>query len=343
MESGMDFDVDPALFLHRIDLVDDRVRFVRTDPAALRRQAFLDGRTDFWTGATIDTPLEPLLRDGLNPEPVQRFIFHIGFCGSTALSRMLDRPGRALVLREPQALTDLAAYRSALDREEIEDRRFAPAISTTRALLMRRFQEQEVVVAKPSNWINNLLPWLTATPSMIRPLFMTMRREAFMLAVFRGGSERLSFVARAALHFSHARRDHSECLAAALAWPGDELDRLTLLAALAYHFQLTLFSDAIIRGGWGQPHLVRYEEIREDPLQAVRNAAIALDVVAPSHGADEVLSRHAKQRDVSFSWQEQDRTDSTIVEGHSARIDWACRWVDEALPETIAPLLQISC
>ena len=44
------------------------------------------------------------------PVPRRRFIFHGAFGGSTLLSRLLDCPGKALAVREPNSLVDIVVF-----------------------------------------------------------------------------------------------------------------------------------------------------------------------------------------------------------------------------------------
>lgn len=332
----MDGIVDPAFFLHRIDFAADRATFVRADRDALRAASFIDGRTPFWEGPLVELPLSEILRIGLPDALPDRFLFHVGFCGSTLLARLLDRPGRALLLREPQALTDIAAYQSMLDRSGLRDERVRPALRLACRLLQRRWEPHEAVVLKPSNWINNLLPLLCIDPPAIRPCFLSIDRRVFLRAVFRGGADRLAFTARAATHFSNAGEAGAQWVAAALSQPVGQLDKLALLAALAHRFQYDLFGAAAKGSGWTAAHHLTFAGIRADPGAAAQRAAALLGLDLPAIPAGSgALRYHAKQPDSAFSWDAQDEADAAIEAEHGARIDRACRWMEEALPPPV--------
>lgn len=319
--------VDPTLFLHRIDFDTGVASLVDADPDVLRAASFHDGRERFWRGEPREWPLTELLREAARAVvPIERYIFHVGFCGSTLLARMIDQPGHALVLREPQALTDIAAYRSALASAGVGDARSASVLSATRAMLARNLMPGEPIVIKPSSWINNLLPALCAQPATIHPLFLDISRNGFLVAALRGGSRRLDYIARAALHYSHARDMDARCLAAALRSDGDQLDKLLLLTVLAFHFQKDLFARALAAGGWDRKHMLTMEDIRTDPVAALEKAAIALNLSIESAAPWE--RRHAKQPDAAFSWEEQDAVDGRIATEYGARIERACTWAD---------------
>ena len=98
---------DPAYLPFKLDLVARRALLVRFDATQRREAAFLDERAlpPRVDGAWI--PLEPLLslRD---TAACAHAIFHIGHCGSTLLSRLLESWPGVQALREPLPLRTLA-------------------------------------------------------------------------------------------------------------------------------------------------------------------------------------------------------------------------------------------
>lgn len=99
---------DPEYLPFRLDLANGRVLFVRLDANQRREAAFLDQRAlppqaqGAWVSlSALDAPgTSDVTADG---------IFHIGHCGSTLLSRLLDSWQEVEGLREPLPLRDLAA------------------------------------------------------------------------------------------------------------------------------------------------------------------------------------------------------------------------------------------
>jgi hypothetical protein len=240
---------------------------------------------------------------------------------------LLDQPGQTLVLREPQSLTDIAAYRSALDREGVQDPKLSSLLATVRACLHHPWQPDERVVIKPSNWVNGLLPDLVAAPST-RPLFLSMDRRAFVRAILRGGPARIAFAARAAVHLSNSSDSDADRIAKALARPASDDDRLLTLAVLLYDFQLERFSAATHRGGWSSAHWLTLEQIRSDPASALHAAALALDIDPPP--PDRTLMEHAKQPGLAYSVTAETERDAALEAEHGSRISRTLAWVDES-------------
>jgi hypothetical protein len=101
---------DPQFLPFKLDLAGARVLFVRLDARQRAEAAFLDERAlpaaaegywvgiDAWLAAPVATAASRL-----------DWIFHIGHCGSTLLSRLLQAWPEAAPLREPLPLRALAA------------------------------------------------------------------------------------------------------------------------------------------------------------------------------------------------------------------------------------------
>ncbi|WP_442679355.1 hypothetical protein ACSBM8_17955 [Sphingomonas sp. ASY06-1R] len=310
-------------FLHMLDPAARRGTYVQTTAAALRATPFLDGRTPYWEGAPAQAAL-PLRSP--SPLAAPRMLFHVGFCGSTLLGTLLDRPGKTLVLREPQALTDLAAYRSALDRDAYRDPGFSDVLAGLLSALYRPWAAGEAIVVKPSNWVNALLPDLVAAPVRVRPLFQTMQRRAFVRAIVRGGPARMAFAARACVHLSNADTGFAQRLATLLARPEEPDDRLLMLAALLHDIQLALFRAAADAGGWGGDHWVSLEAFRADPAATLAIAARALDIEPPSR---DMLADHAKHPGTTYSADAEATANAAVDAAHGVRIDHAIACVDE--------------
>lgn len=98
---------DPAYLPYRLDPWLRRVLWLRLDAAARAHAAFLDERAMPATPQGGWTPLDVLARIALPARPAHA-IFHIGHCGSTLLSRVLEAPGGVEGLREPLPLRTLA-------------------------------------------------------------------------------------------------------------------------------------------------------------------------------------------------------------------------------------------
>src|SRR3982750_4542023 len=147
---------DPRYLLHRVDPVRRQLLFRPTTAEAVRDAAFIDGRTSIWTGPPMVFPFDEGEQLRIVPS-AGRAIFHMSFCGSTLLARLLDRPGKVLALKEPNCLVDLADWKTALKQQNQGSADFESTVGLAAAMLARRWADGEQILLKPSSWANNLI------------------------------------------------------------------------------------------------------------------------------------------------------------------------------------------
>jgi hypothetical protein len=101
----------PGLLPYQLDIPRRQVLLALVNEPIYRHALFLDQRLNDGTIQAFWIPLVRLLETGRNstsPAQAAVYIFHIGHCGSTLISRLLgDRPD-LLPLREPLVLRTLA-------------------------------------------------------------------------------------------------------------------------------------------------------------------------------------------------------------------------------------------
>ena len=100
----------PEIFPHTLDLINDRLLLVELSPAEINVASFLDQRVLKQTTKGTWIPWR-VVADIMNKTPAgppASFIFHVGHCGSTLLSRLLEFAQGTRSLREPLPLRSLA-------------------------------------------------------------------------------------------------------------------------------------------------------------------------------------------------------------------------------------------
>ncbi len=144
---------DPGWLLHQLDVIGDRALFYRATPAVYRGSLFLDERIALREPAQQIVPVPELTARLTGARPRADFIFHVGHCGSTLLSRLLETAAGLLALREPVPLRALAAFlrdrAHPLGLVAPED---YPALErTVIALLARRFEADKTTLIKATS------------------------------------------------------------------------------------------------------------------------------------------------------------------------------------------------
>ena len=116
----------PEIFPHNLDLLNDNLLLVELSAEEVSAASFLDQRvlTQTTQGTWISWPLVAEIFEKAKVEKPAGYVFHVGHCGSTLLTRLLQFADGAQCLREPlplrvlaQDFADAADGRSFLDRQ----------------------------------------------------------------------------------------------------------------------------------------------------------------------------------------------------------------------------------
>lgn len=178
---------DPAYLPFRLDPLLRRVLWLRLDAVARAQAAFLDERAMPAAPQGGWTPLDVLARIDPPVRPAHG-IFHIGHCGSTLLSRVLEADGSVEGLREPLPLRTLA---EAWPRRDARDAAFsdASALQTLTGLWSAWSRPASpragTVLVKATSRCNALAaPLLKAFPSM-RAVLLDMPLRPWLATLFK--------------------------------------------------------------------------------------------------------------------------------------------------------------
>lgn len=332
---------DPANFLHSIDVDSDQAFFFRTTPSLLREASFVDGRIPISTTPTERTSLSDVIICAQPVTEIDRFLFNCSFCGSTLLARLLDVPGRSLVLKEPRCLTDLAAWKGFQARDRRPAHRLRPLLKLARSALRRRFSPDEVVTVKVASQGNVLLDALTENAGSLRPIFITISRLQFLRAIFRGGPERMHYAATIAWHMATEEEDGDALLRDAVVSGGGPLGKAASLAILARYLQVRLFQRAVLAGGWGDNNVIDYDTIIQSPHEATLKAARALCIAIEDSDIERnvavLAGRYSKRPKELFSRERQRLSDRKVDSDYRQVFDDALAWAET----TLGPQLEV--
>jgi hypothetical protein len=310
---------NPELLPHIVDPVARAVEFRPTTARQLREAPFIDGRTDIWTGPPVSLPFSAIDAAVNQPSGAGRYVFHMSFCGSTLLARLLDRPGKVLALKEPNCLVDLADWKAMGAGQDFES-----VLRFSRAMLQRPWAEGEAVLIKPSSWANNLLDELAADAAAV---FVTIPRHLFVRAVLRGGTPRLAFTARLAAHLAPSVGG-AGALKAAIDSTEEPLGKVARLALVAHQLQLEAFARVTDRN-----RLIAFEEIEAAPSEAASKAAQLLGLDLGAGELDVNVRRWTRSNakaDAPFSADARRAEDDEVERLYAALISGALAWADDA-------------
>jgi len=256
----------------KLDLIGRRVLWLRLDQAQRREAAFLDDRAVPPNAEGGWAPLETLLSRHADATPPAHAIFHIGHCGSTLLSRLIDTWPEVQGLREPLPLRTLAdawptleEATSRLSSDQAQDALCALWMRWSRAL-----PPHSRSVVKATSSCNGLIaPLLSAHPHM-RAVLMDMPLRPYLATLLKSpnsvfdaasaAGERLRYLQHhgVATHLSlHQVPLHRQC---ALGWLAEQMR-----------------FDALDKGRHGERVIrVDFESLLDEPARELHRVATHL-------------------------------------------------------------------
>lgn len=302
-------------FLSDIDFDDQLMRFVVVDEARLNAAAFHDGRVDLSATSHPSKILpfsaiqEMLAHIERNNAPL-RLIAHVGYCGSTLLSRLLDVPGAITCYREPQALVHLAMWAPQADPDKADlDKADPNSVGLKSDILdtvIHKFKtpigDATSAVVKMSNWVNGLAPALTERAGDVRMIVIDLALEDFLLAHLRGGRERIRLSLEFLNHVtSYSQHDQQSAIDIQSSKLPDFQKLLRLLSLLLAIQRRAL--DAAAVNSHSVLRLSKHE-ILTDPCDAAERAANALELPIEESAID---ANYARFRERSAKSDTADR------------------------------------
>ncbi len=186
-----DFASNAAYPLFRLDLRAQQAQVLEFLPEDYRRAAFLDERALGQRPiAGANFPLQQLHQHLLHRpgNPVaMHWLFHIGHCGSTLVSRLLDQQPGVLGLREPLPLLELAAIRMEVEDPALRFDRavYRSALNLVLALLARGFADTRAVLVKPTSVVLNLADDILSMQPPSQAAFLWIDLESWLCLMLR--------------------------------------------------------------------------------------------------------------------------------------------------------------
>jgi hypothetical protein len=329
---------DPGLLYYQLDIIQSRALIVRSSEDEIRKSSFLDerlglqGRDGFWLPLDELNALARQVPDrGVGPD----FIFHIGHCGSTLLSRLLDRSPHVLGLREPLPLRELAGTLRDLDSplSRIDRAAWGGLLDSCLSLLGRRFTQQQRIVVKATSTCNGLVdPVLERCPES-RAILLYIRLEPYLATMAKaaaGGLDALH-AAPARLQFLHDYLDDQSIRLHDLRTP--EIVAMNWMAELARFDRLTQTSPARDR-----LLMLDFEQLLEDVPVVLADACrhLNLPLANPDSAQDphaSVLGAYAKSPSHTYSPTDRDHDLNLSRRKFSAEIKLGLGWAERLMQE----------
>ena len=330
MNTATDLLHDPHYLPFQLDLANGRVLFVRLDAQQRREAAFLDPRALPPQPQGAWVPLSMLQA----PDPgnaVADGMFHIGHCGSTLLSRLLDSWPEVEGLREPLPLRDLAAaWHSPSPPREL--------LTTLMACWRRPLPPATRTAIKVTSSCNVLIEPLLRNGALHRAILLDMPLAAWLATLLKSEDsvrdalaafDERADVLRAhgiAIDGEHAPRDAIE--ACAMGW-------------LAEHMRF----DALASGEFASRVLrVDFEDLLSLPEASLSRIAAHLSLDADGVAralASPAWGRYSKAQQHGYGRDDRAHDLALAQQRFGAEIARGVAWVERAMAQRNAHALAI--
>jgi hypothetical protein len=321
---------DPAYLPFKLDLVARRALLVRFDAAERREASFLDERALPPQADGGWMPLEQLLSQPMRSDakPADA-IFHIGHCGSTLLSRLLESWPGVHALREPLPLRTLAE--TWPHRAQPESRLSAGdaerCLNVLWSAWSRPAGDGERVVIKATSSCNTLIaPLLEGGPQM-RAILLDMPLRPYLATLLKSPDSIRDATAGAAdrLRDLRARCGDEDLFLHALSMPQQ--------CAMGWVAERLRFA-ALMRAFGGRVLRVDFERLLAEPDTVLAGIAVHLGL-APEGVAEAMRSpawgRYSKAQSHGYSRDDRAHDLTLAMQRHGADIAHAEQWRDTFL------------
>lgn len=185
----------PELFLRDVDPVRRSAALATMTEDSYRASSFLDTRVQRAGDRELAIPLDTLLRlvsaQG-SPHRDIDYIFHLGHCGSSLLSRLLGELPEFLALREPPLLMGLARSHRRLEEPgfPISQSAWDELLGLSLVMLGRTWRPAQRALIKPSSHVASLIPMLMRFTGNERALILHVDLETYLASMLRPGVRR---------------------------------------------------------------------------------------------------------------------------------------------------------
>ena len=296
----------PELLPWQLDIAGARMLLALVDEAVYRDAGFHDQRLN-QDGKlqAIWAPLEQILTDHRTTPPAPasaRFIFHVGHCGSTLLSRLLAEDPGLLPLREPLSLRTLAEHERLLHTPGATFGRpeWQSLMELLLRLLSRTYRADQRALIKPSSNCNNLMGPVLASAPGHKAIFLYLNLRSYLASVLRPQS-------RGALHAFAKERAFD--LRHLMPHTGVALETLSpaQLGAVNWATSMACLIRAQADGDISaRIRVVEFESFLGNPLDALADLFPFLDRPVKRETAEAILrggqmSRYAKDLSVDYT------------------------------------------
>lgn len=316
---------DAGWHLYQFDFTSGMSEWLRLSEAQFRNASFLDQRLLVAAAAPLRIPQEQMPHLTVGSATITaNFIFHIGHCGSTLLSRALAASPTVLPVREPLTLRQLSKLQGELSAGE-----WLHYLQIAIAAHSRVFRPSQTSMIKATSTCNALiLPIMEQLPDS-RMLLLYLRLESFLAGMLGKQTPALDLSGHAAARLQDWQAITGQTLA--IPHSGFSEPQLVVLTWLTGMARLLQASTQLEEQNDEQCLMLDFEDFLDAPETALENLMGFFRLDGSSQEIlqswPEISLGYSKQPDQPYSAFNRNRT---LARGRSQRgkdiqlgLDWA--------------------
>ena len=317
----------PEIFPHQLDLQANNVLLVELPVAEIGAASFLDQRvlTPTTKGTWVSWVSVADAMSGAESQNPVHYIFHVGHCGSTLLSRLVQTLDDVQSLREPLPLRTLAQdFADAADgRSFLTDGSRREYLQVLSRLWGRG---EPYTVVKATSICSDLLPHIHAVQPECRSVFVYNRAETHIATLLAGENAMIDLRGFARLRLQRLQK------ITGLDIRLHELNSAQL-AALGWLSETTSIAASGKQHG-AEIELLEFDEFLKNPadtlaqlLHFMNIPAAAASIENAVHG--DVLQTYSKAPEHEYNAQTRAAILASARSEHAGDIAGALRWIEE--------------
>ncbi len=325
---------DPNVLIHQIDAAQDRAAVVAFTADQIRQAAFLDQRA-----LTPQTPAglfswQDVVQAMQNArETVPNIIFHIGHCGSTLISKLIEDAGGPRGLREPLPLRSFAMMESNLSYNLSVWPR--PELNQRLQIFLRSCVSGSNSAIKATSFCNNLIsPMLEC--GVEKALFTYMPAETYLAAMLGGENASIDIYGSIEIRMRRLRVLCED--------PVADLAYLSLgeCAALSWACETATTALAMSQDQQNKIASLNFDQFLKTPAPMLEKCLTHFDAPADTNIIEKTLSgplmtQYSKAPEHQFSTNFRDQLLTQYRQVHAHEIAKGMTWL-EANAKTFAPV-----
>ena len=336
-----DLTTNPDWHLQRIDMIRQQALLLQLDRAGYQAASFLDERLEaqikegYWLD--FDQLYSHFPDSAPGPESMA-YIFHIGHCGSTLLSRVFDQPEATLVIREPLTLRFLADSLRRLQQPDswLDQSGWDNWRLRITHLLGRRYHHRQQPLIKASSTCNNLIQSLLGSgPGSHRAVLMHLSLKSYLMVMLKGqrndirgfAGQRILDLSRIAPQSGLSLSQLDDWQLVVVGWLASMQDLLAASTAFPEATRLLDFD-----------HLLANPQAHIQPLKDHLRLAIAENDIDANYQTS--VRQYSKQPDLAYSPEQRQRAMADSGRQNAAIISQAMVWAGQliAAHDSLQPL-----